>query len=264
MSLKIIPLPAGMPMISVLDNQLVIFAGSLVAQWLAGYAGHVFRSGRRSLSEDEQQDFSIVENATLTLLALIIGFTFSMAVTRYDQRKITEAAEANAIGTEYARVDFLPPEDAKAVRELLGRYVELRILFYVTRRAEGIERIDAETSKLEAQLWTAVATRVQPTPLGALTAAGMNDVLNAQAFTYAAWRNRIPVGAWVMMWLIAVFANGLIGYGGRRSGAFLLLILPAIISVAFLLISDINSPRGGFIRVHPHNLIALAQSIKAQ
>jgi hypothetical protein len=43
----------------------------------------------------------------LTLLALIIGFSFSMAVSRYDQRKSYEEAEANAIGTEYARADLL-------------------------------------------------------------------------------------------------------------------------------------------------------------
>jgi hypothetical protein len=92
----------------------------------------------------------------------------------------------------------------------------------------------------------------------------MNDVLNTQAYTYAAWRNRIPAGAWGMMGFMAIIANALIGFGGHRRGALLLLILPIIISVAFLHIADIDSPRGGFIRVVPHNLIALSQSMKAQ
>jgi hypothetical protein len=251
-------------MSSVLDNLLFVFFVSLVAQWLAGFVGHLFREKGRSLGEDKLQDFNTVENATLTLLALIIGFTFSMAVTRYDQRKTTEAAEANAIGTEYVRAAFLPPEAAKNVRELLGKYLDQRILFYVNRDDTRIGPIDADTAKLEAQLWSAVAENAQPTPLVALAAAGMNDVLNARGYTEAAWRNRIPLGAWAMLGLIAVFANGLIGFGGHRRGALLLLILPIVISVAFVHIADIDSPRGGFIEVVPHNLIALSQSMKVQ
>jgi len=54
--------------------------------------------------------------ASLTLLALIIGFSFSMAVSRYDQRKNYEEAEANAIGTEYLRANLLPADDATRVR----------------------------------------------------------------------------------------------------------------------------------------------------
>ena len=56
----------------------------------------------------------------------------------------------------------------------------------------------------------------------------------------------------------------LLGYGERRRSMLLLLVLPVIISISFLLIADIDSPRGGIIRVHPHNLIALSQSIKVQ
>jgi hypothetical protein len=253
-----------MLMSSVLDNLFVVFFVSLLAQWLAGFTGHLFREKGRSLGDDALQDFDTVEKATLTLLALIIGFAFSMAVTRYDQRKTTEAAEANAIGTEYVRADLLPPDGAKNVRELLGKYLDQRIQFYVTRDERQIDRIGAETAKLEAQLWSAVAARAQPTPLIALSVSGMNDVLNARGYTDAAWRNRIPIGAWAMLGLIAIFGNGLIGFGGHRRGALLLLILPIIISVAFLHIADIDSPRGGFIRVVPHNLIALSQSMKAQ
>ena len=68
--------------------------------------------------------------ATLTLLALIIGFTFSMALNRYDQRKIYEEEEANAIGTEYLRAELLPAADAAKVRTLLLNYLDQRVLFY--------------------------------------------------------------------------------------------------------------------------------------
>ena len=91
----------------------------------------------------------------------------------------------------------------------------------------------------------------------------MNDVLNSQGYTQAAWWNRIPVAAWGLMLAIAICCNILVGYGARTAKSKgLLLILPVIIAISFLLIADIDSPRGGLIRVSPQNLVSLAQSLK--
>ena len=245
-----------------LDHPFVVSAVALGAQWLAVYAGRLFRERNQSLSEDQRKDFDVVQAATLTLLALIIGFTFSMAITRYDQRKNYEEAEANAIGTEYLRADLLPSEDAAHARELLRKYLERRIAFYQARDDSSLGQIDADTTKLEAELWSTVlrAAKVQPTLVVALAVSGMNDVLNSRGYTQAAWWNRIPVAAWAMMGLIAIAGNLMVGYGAHRRGAFLF-VLPIVVSIAFLLIADIDSPRGGIIRVLPQNLISLSRSM---
>jgi hypothetical protein len=100
--------------------------------------------------------------------------------------------------------------------------------------------------------------------LSTLAVAGMNDVLNSQGYTQAAWWNRIPIAAWGLMAVIGIFSNVLIGYGARRAEAhaLLLLVLPLVVSIAFFLIADIDSPRGGVIRVHPQNLVSLAGSLR--
>ena len=95
---------------------------------------------RWTLKDDEHEFFSVVQAATLTLLGLIIGFSFSMAISRYDQRKNYEEAEANAIGTEYVRADLLPAGDAAAVRAKLRKYPDLRIEFYRTRNHASFAR----------------------------------------------------------------------------------------------------------------------------
>jgi hypothetical protein len=253
-------------MTSGLDSPFVVFAVSLVAQWLAAYAGDLFRKKVRRLTEDEQEDFNTVQTATLTLLVLIIGFSFSMAVTRYDQRKNYEEAEANAIGTEYVRADLLPAEHAARARELLTKYLDRRIAFYEAHDGRDIRQIDVDTAKLQAELWSAVlqTAGAQPTAVVALAVSGMNDVLNSQGYTQVAWLNRIPSGAWALMGLIAVASNFLVGYGQRAKSALILVVLPMIISVSFFLVADIDSPRGGIIRVIPQNLILLLDSIKAQ
>jgi hypothetical protein len=251
---------------NILDSPFIVFIVSLITQWLAAYAGDFLRGRRWPVPKDEREDLDIVEAAILTLLALIIGFTFSMAVTHYDQRKNYEEAEANAIGTEYVRVDLLPAADAASVRELLRRYLDQRIASYLSPKEREIGQTDTEGAKLQAALWSAIlpAANARPTPVTALVVSGMNDVLNSEGYTQAAWWNRIPIAAWGLMGLIAIASNLLLGYGERQKGSLLLLVLPLIVSMSFLLIADIDSPRGGIIRLLPHNLIALSHSIKAQ
>jgi hypothetical protein len=242
----------------------LFFLLSLLFLWFSAQIGTYLRR-RRPLKDEEREDFNIVEAATLTLLGLLIGFSFSMATTRYDLRKNYEEAEANAIGTEYVRAGLLPAADTATVRTQLRRYSELRIAYYGTRDKRELQQIDADTTRLQGEMWSAVEAPAlaRPSPVVALALAGMNDVLNSQGYTQAAWRNRIPISAWTLMILIAVCCNVLIGYGargaGRKSG--LLFILPLVVSLAFLLISDIDSPRSGFIHVVPQNLMSLSQSL---
>ena len=103
------------------DNPFTVFAMALVAQALAAFTGDFLRKRTHSLRQGERHDFKAVQAASLTLLALIIGFTFSMAVIRYDERKKFEEAEANAIGTEYLRAALLPGDAAPRVRDPLHR-----------------------------------------------------------------------------------------------------------------------------------------------
>jgi hypothetical protein len=246
------------------DSPFMVFAAVLIVQWLAAYAGDTFRKKVRPLRRDERLDFDIVRTAALTLLGLIIGFSFAMAVSRYDQRKNLEEAEANAIGTAFLRADFLPADVAARVRDLLKSYCDERMAYYVARDEQRVGEIDADVRKLQSELWTAVAhvATVQSTPVIALAASGMNDVLNSQVSTQAAWWNRIPFTAWVLMGLIAVACNLLMGYGEHRTTAFLV-ILPLIISTSLFLIADIDSPRTGIIRVQPLNLMSQCVSMKA-
>jgi len=251
-------------MTNIVDSPILVFALSTVVLWLFAEIGIFFRTRLHPLAEDERQDFGVVLTATMTLLGLLIGFSFSMAISRYNQRKSYEAEEANAISTEYARADLLPAADAARVRGLLKNYLDQRILFYETRNQRQLSQIDASTAQLQSELWSAVqaAAAAKPTPPVALAAAGMNDVLNSQGYTQAAWWNRIPIAAWALMATIASCCNLLMGYGAHRSGKNLVfLVLPLAVSISFLLIADIDSPRGGVIRVLPHNLVSLSQCL---
>lgn len=249
-------------MVFLVNHPWVLLGVTVILLWVSCGLGAALRS-RMTVPNEERTDFGIVLGAILTLLGLIIGFTFSMATTRYDQRKNLEEEEANAIGTEYVRVDFLPAEDAARVKELLRRYTQLRVEFYDAPYGPELDRINAETAKLQDELWTTVAqaAKAQPTPLAALASGGMNDVLNSQGYTQAAWWNRIPISAWFLLFLIAVLSNAMLGYGATGKWTVLSFVLPVAIGISFFLIADIDSPRRGVIHVRAVNLEALNYSL---
>jgi hypothetical protein len=252
-------------MSGLLNSPWLVFALSLLVLWLSGVIGASLH--KRPVEEAVREDLSIIVAATLTLLGLLIGFTFSMAISRYDHRKHCEEEEASAIGTEYLRADLLPATEADKVRALMRDYLNQRVLFYETRDKHQLQQVNAYTDQLETGLWSAVtaSAKAQPTPVVTLAVSGMNDVLNARGNTQAAWGNRIPGAAWTLMAAIAVCCNLLVGYGARRVQAqpLLFLVLPLVVSVSFFLIADIDSPRGGVIRVQPHNLVSLSESLQA-
>lgn len=248
---------------------LLVFVVSFFGLTFSAWIGNAFHKWRNASEEAASEDFRIIQGATLTLLGLIIGFSFSMALNRYDQRKNYEEAEANAIGTEYVRAGLLPAADAAKIRAFLLAYLDQRILFYTERREEVIHEVNAQTDKLQTEMWsvTQTAALAQPTPISALAVTGMNDVLNSQGYTQAAWWNRIPFAAWIMMAGIALAANvqtGLgLGFRNIKEKSMLPLVLPLVVSIALFLIADIDSPRRGLIHVIPQNLQSLSESLHA-
>jgi hypothetical protein len=248
-----------------MDYPVLIFAVSLFVFWLSAKAGTYWRHRAGKLGNDERADLSVVLTSALTLLALMIGFTFSMAISRYDLRKADEASEANAFGTAFARAGLLPADAARRIRELLRANLQERVWFYTTRNADELRSIEAATAQTQSDLWGAVEANWSAVPpaVAAVVITGMNDVLNSQAYTQAAWWNRIPIAAWVLLAAIAMCANALLGYTARRPEGHggLLFLLPMIVSIAFFLMADIDSPRGGVIRVRPRNLESVLRSL---
>jgi hypothetical protein len=255
----------GLAMDKLTHYPLLLFVLSFVALSVIAMAGSWLRRRFPQTDAEHNEHLGVILAATLTLLGLIIGFSFSMAINRYDQRKNFEEAEANAIGTEILRSDFLPSANAANVRKLLAEYTRLRIQFYLNKDDDQRKVIDERTSQLQANLWSVVraSSAAQPTAVEALALAGMNDVINSQGYTQAAFWNRIPIAAWYLMAIISLCANALVGYRSKsgKAGGGLVFVLPLIISIAFLLIADIDAPRHGLIEVRPQNLESLAKSL---
>jgi len=253
-------------MTALADQPFTMLVVSFLVLCVCAWFGAVVLSRYVSEVKQTREDLRTVLAACLTLLGLIVGFSFSMAVSRYDLRKSYEAAEATAIATEYARADLLPPADGQRVRQLLSSYLAQRLLFFISKDSRVVHESNLQSASLQRQMWSAVLApaTAQPNPLTALVVSGMNDVVNSQGNTQAAWWNRIPSEAWGLMGIIAVLCNVMLGFSAvelRRGGT--LFVLPLITAIAFFLIADIDSPSGGgLIHVTPQNLLNMQKELR--
>ena len=245
------------------DYPLLFFVVSLLLLWGAATLGA--RLSKR-LDDNSREDFKFAATATFTLLSLLIGFAFSMAVGRYDQRKGREAEEANVIGTEYLRLDLLSTAGRDTLRRQLEAYISRRIVFYETRDRDSLSRNLTETRRLQQLLWTTATVQANPPSAHTgLVLGGMNEVIDSEGYTDAAWLNRIPRSAWILLFAIGLCACFLVGLNPERLGSkgAPVWIFPLVVSVALFLIADIDAPRGGLIHVLPENLITVAESMRS-
>src|SRR5258705_3843054 len=95
-----------------------------------------------------------IQGAVLGLLGLLLGFTFAMAVKRYDTRRGLVLQEANAVGTTYLRASLLPDAQQAPVKDLLRRYVDIRLKYWPlvddpAKLAEGMRLI----ADIQGELW---------------------------------------------------------------------------------------------------------------
>jgi hypothetical protein len=248
------------------DVPFLLGLGSAIVLCFAVYLGLMLARRKRRTPEIPRHDLDLVTTANLTLLGLIIGFSFSMSLDRYDQRKKCEALEASAISTEYMRAGLLPRANAARLRELLKDYLGQRLLFYHRLNQLRLNELRMDNSREQEELADEMSSIVQaaasatPNPPTTLVVSGLNDVLSAADATQAAWMNRIPIGAWSLMIIIAVCSCLLMGFGAQRRDGLLLVVFPLLVSVAFFLIAEIDSP-GGMIRVSPDNLARVSQAL---
>jgi hypothetical protein len=253
-------------MLSAIDYPIFLLVVLFPLFWFSARIGIRYGGNQAAAVDKVRNFFAIILGATLTLLGLFIAFSFSMAVSRYDQRKNYEELETNAIETEYLRANLLSTAEAAKVHGLLKSYLDQRILFYETRNELDVRPINSRTIQIQMELWSAIAASVGTLPphVAALILSGMNDVLNSEGYTRAAWWNRIPLPAWALLISISILCNFLIGYDAPEGNSAFLMVLPIALSVALFLIAEIDSPRHGFIRVTPQNLISLSDSLRSQ
>lgn len=209
-----------------------------------------------------------VLGAVLGLLGLLLGFSFAMAVGRYDVRRAVVVDEANAIGTTWLRADFLPAPHQQEVKELLKRYTRLKLQdSKATTARKATTRSQAEIAEIHQALWSHADAAVteKPSPVTMSFVTTLNETIDLDASHKAAMRNHVPGGVWLLLLVVAgcgAWASGFSsGSDGLRS-SFNRAVFPILIAVVITLIADMDRPQKGLIGVSQEPMEDLLESMQ--
>jgi len=233
-------------------------AGVLVGILLCLDAGRrigeraIARSGRSALAGSGS-----LEGAVFALLGLLIAFTFSGALSRFDERRAQVVAEANAIGTAYLRLDLLPTAAQPPLRATFRDYVDTRLATY--RKLPDLEAARGElarSQKLQGDIWTqAIAAARGPDARPSaemLLVPALNEMFDITTVRVAATLTHPPLVIYAMLVGLA-FASALLSgirSAGEGSQEWMHKVgFAAIVSATIYVILDIEFPRLGLVRV---------------
>jgi hypothetical protein len=256
--------------IQVFSSQTRVFGFLIVTLLTAAELGFQSGIGLSGHSDAKSRDLSgSLQASILGLLALLLGFTFSMAVNRYDLRRDLVVEEANSIGTTYLRASFLPSNVQDQIKGMLVDYVRNRIDFYEAGRSmDKVIETERKAHEIHQEIWRlAVKAGVSlNTPLTAIFVNSLNDTIDLDSKRLAAMRNHVPAAVWLLLVLVGFCGVGVTGYQVGLSGKrmwFNQALFPLLIAGVITILVDLDSPRPGLVGISQQSLMDLETSLKS-
>jgi hypothetical protein len=231
-----------------------------------------FRLGSRSSARadsDTKTSINSMQSAMLAVLGLLLGFSVSMAVSRFDARRLLVLEEANAIGTTYWRTQFAPAPEGPEMANLLREYVGTRLAFGSARpNTENMRRVREEASRLQTELWSRAKIFADKDPrsvTAGLLLESLNQTFDLESARWAALNAHVPPTVIWVDGLTALLTASFVGYsfglGGRRN-FFTTWWLIVCVTLILAVIIDLDTPRKGLIRVSQQPMIDLQQQLR--
>lgn len=239
-----------------------LFLVSVALFSIASEVGHRF-----GLVEIHEANVTTLEAAVLGLLALMLSFTFAMAVARFDARRDSVLKEANAIGTAALRARLLPaPQNTESLK-LLRDYVGIRL--ELVDKAAGpaaLEPALARSNENQERLWrvakTAMAKQIGMAPV--IYVQALNDMFDLQEARVIAYQHRVPRVVFLTLYAIAAIGLAFSGYASgleKRRWRVPVYVVNILVASVILLIQDIDRPDTGAVMVDQKPIMDVAAAI---
>jgi hypothetical protein len=252
---------------------LLLFLAMAAAAWLGSQVRQALKprlTAQKALEaaatpEKDDDAETFILSSVLGLLALLLGFTFSLAVDRYDARRVLVLTEANAIGTAYLRAQLLPEPHRARLSDVLVRYTENRVrLGSALRRDAEAERLiehnDALVTEI-VQTTDAAFPSIQHLDFSSTFLDTINQVVDLDATRKAARRARVPPPVFSVLFLYAIGSAGMLGYIQRIRHPTQVGLLLALLTLVLSLIVDIDRPTSGLINEDQRPMVDLRRNM---
>jgi len=218
---------------------------------------------RKSPTKSDAGEGTIVA-ATLALLAFMLAFVVSSALGIYTERRQLVIQEANAIGTTYLRSGYLDEPYRTEARDLLRKYVDLRLAALDPAK---LEMAITQSEQIHNELWKSAETiaRESPSETIALYISSLNEVIDLHTERISIGLViRVPPVVIYAIYIVALFTLFLAGmqngYAENRN-LIAQIILVVVISLVFLLIIDLDRSDQGLLQVPQQALIDLQRHL---
>lgn len=248
---------------------VILFVAMSVTIEIGNRIGRYLHDGS---NESIRSQVNALQGSLLGILALLLGFTFSQSLQRYDVRSAAVVDEVNAIGTTYLRTDVLPGEIAVQSKKLLREYINTRIdaASVSLDRYEDRQELQAVARRLQDQLWKlavqASGTTDSPATVN-LYLQSLNELIDSNAKRDAALDRHVPELVLFLLFGTFILTGSLLGYAAGVSGTRVSkgsYILVSLIVVLVFIIIDLDRPRRGLIEVDQSSLVQLGAMLNAE
>ncbi len=227
--------------------------------------GRRIRLGRRG--EKASSGLSTIDGAVFGLMALLLGFSFSGAVSRLDTRRDLIVQETNAIGTAWLRIDLLPEAAQPQIRNDFRAYLDARLAFYQNLESDRAKAMDqlALSDKLQAKIWAESIPAAKQTSSPAvltLVAGSLNEMIDITTTRSVALRTHPPLPIYVTLVLLAMASCLIAGFGmgdtEKRPWLHTVVFAIALFLTVYMII-DLEFPRVGIIRINGYDQALINQ-----
>ena len=244
---------------------LVLFSLLLLFNQLGYWLGQKYKN-------DDDGDIKALTNAvqtsTLGLLALLLGFTFSMSMQRYDQRNQAMIAETNEVQNLVLQVQLLPEQQQQQLLPMIKKYVEQRLelgQIDITRFDER-EAYQAKVKVIQQSMWKTVAQIAQQTQLD------MSAVSKQLQLVFETYNKRnallmmhVPEVVIYLLFTVFVSAFCILGYSSGLAAKRIIIpttMVMFLITMIVFIIIDLDRPKRGLIKVNQDSMQSIATELQ--
>ncbi|MBT9330227.1 DUF4239 domain-containing protein [Paracidobacterium acidisoli] len=201
------------------------------------------------------------------LLSLLLGFCLPMSLPHYEQRTQLVTDEANAIATVAQRAQMIPQPFQGRILQTLPAYVDARLEFaQVSLDGPAMTASVYRAEQLQQEMWHQAMMLIPQnvTPLTVPLVQAIGDLSNSIEQRQAAAEKHIPTVLWWVLILISALTCFVVGYSMRGRVLLGILVLPLTVAIVLSLVSELDNPRTGLVRVSQQSMLRLQQSLNAE
>jgi len=254
-------------------NSELIAVALFISMAIAAEIG--YRIGTRSRANTgnaTKEHINGIQSSILGILAVLLGFTFSLSLQRFDSRSEALVDEANAIGTAYLRLQLLPETQRKDVQLLMHHYVDARVEANATPYGDRsqLETSLVKATRIQTELWSAARRGIETDSniyAPALFVESVNELIDSYGRRVAALNRHVPEVALLLLYGTFLMSGAIVGFASGVSGhrpSMVSYLMVALIVILVFIIIDLDRPRRGLIQVSQNSLVELQTTIHAE